>query len=119
MVQIDLSRRVAPRTTANKNLNRYKADVYSQSLTPVMAALSGQQVAAQSNIERLQFERDALRNQAMVHQNNRVKALELGKSGLAEDAMKRARMFDKASQSVGTEIRVRESEIQTEPIIIT
>lgn len=116
VVQIDLSRRVQPRTTTNRDLNRYRAEVYNQSLTPVMAALSGQQVAAQSNIERLQFERDRLRQEAMKYQNERVKALEQGKSGAAIDAMKRARTFDKASQNIGTEIRVRESEIQSDPI---
>lgn len=114
VVQIDLSKRVQPRTSTNKALYQAKADLLSQSLAPVLTALSGQQAMAQSNIERLQMERDRLRQQAMIHQNARIKALEAGKPGLALDEMKRSRILDKASQNIGTEIRVRESEIQTD-----
>lgn len=114
VVQIDLSKKVQPRTSTNKALYQAKADLLSQSLAPVLTALSGQQAMAQSNIERLQMERDRLREQAMIHQNARIKALEAGKPGLALDEMKRSRILDKASQNIGTEIRVRESDMQTD-----
>lgn len=120
VVQIDLSKR----TVARKERNTQKAkQLETTGILPYLMGFQATQVAAQSNIERLQNEKAALLAQARNAALNRVDAVREGRQLAANDAHERQRRAEAAERRIGTEINVRQGEAslselmgtQTEP----
>jgi hypothetical protein len=120
VVQIDLSRR----TIARKERNAQKAkQLETTGILPYLMGFQATQVAAQSNIERLQNEKAALLAQARTAALNRVDAVREGRQLQANDAHERQRRAAAAERRIATELNVRQGEAplsqlmgtQTEP----
>jgi hypothetical protein len=120
VVQIDLSRR----TIARKERNAQKAkQLETTGILPYLMGFQATQVAAQSNIERLQNEKAALLAQARTAALNRVDAVREGQQLQANDAHERQRRAAAAERRIATELNVRQGEAplsqlmgtQTEP----
>jgi len=107
VVQIDLSRR----TIARKERNQSRArQLESTGILPYLMGIQGQQVATQSNIERLQNQRDALIAQARRAAVDRVDNVREGRQLQADDAHERQRRAMAAERRVATELNVRQGE---------
>ena len=114
VVQIDLSRRAAPRTAARKDLNEYKAQQLS--LIPLLTGIQAQQAqtqAATSNIERLQMERDKLLNDARKAAAERAEYVRQDQAQAAHDARRRQIENKRASDALDREIKQRGEESTT------
>lgn len=106
VVQIDLSRR----TTARKQRNTQRADALQTGLLPLLMGIQSQSVASASNIERLQMERDRLRQQIQNEAVKRVDAVREGRPLQAHDAHERQRKAQTAERRTQTEINVKSAE---------
>ena len=114
VVQIDLSRRAAPRTAARKDLNEFKAQQLS--LIPLLTGIQAQQAQAQaatSNIERLQMERDKLLNDARKAAAERAEYVRQDQAQAAHDARRRQIENKRASDALDREIKQRGEESTT------
>ena len=114
VVQIDLSRRAAPRTAARKDINEYKAQQLS--LIPLLTGIQAQQAqtqAATSNIERLQMERDKLLNDARKAAAERAEYVRQDQAQAAHDARRRQIENKRASDALDREIKQRGEESTT------
>lgn len=99
-----------PRTTARRARNTNKAQNVAQSIIPLLTGIQAQSVAATSNLERLQMERDRLAQRAQEHGAKRVEAVQAGNKVNAQDETERMRRALDAKRRVAKEVRIRSEE---------